>query len=223
MRTQNNTRQHNSNNKSFKIRQNLTNSSLKSSCKLEHTLQQQCLQLQNPKTPDLHQSNEKNLASHCHCMMTKKLKLVARCPVNPRYCELVLLRETIIKQDEKITSLERKLGHLGSSIVVLESQFAFANHVADVLQEKLDDQEQYSHRPCLVIEGIRSWENETEGSLTNSTIDIIKSDLQLPNVTVNDVDKCHRIGPTDNDGKQNIIIKFAKHTLQQRSLEKDGS
>ena len=41
--------------------------------------------------------------------------------------------------------------------------------------------------------------------------DIIRSDLRLPNITVNDVDKCHRIGPTDNDGKQNIIIKFTKH------------
>ena len=35
--------------------------------------------------------------------------------------ELVLLRETITKQNEKITSLEKKLGHLDSNIVVLES------------------------------------------------------------------------------------------------------
>ena len=35
--------------------------------------------------------------------------------------------------------------------------------------------------------------------------------MQLPDVTVNDVDKCHRIGPTDNYGKRNIIIKFTKH------------
>ena len=54
--------------------------------------------------------------------------------------ELVLLRETIIKQNEKIISLERKLGHLDSNIVVLESQLALANHVTDVLREKLDDQ-----------------------------------------------------------------------------------
>ena len=54
--------------------------------------------------------------------------------------KLVLLRETIIKQNEKITSLERKLGHLDSNIVVLESQLALANHVTDVLREKLDDQ-----------------------------------------------------------------------------------
>ena len=80
--------------------------------------------------------------------------------------ELVLLREAIKKQNEKITSLERKLGHLDSNIVALESQLALANHVTDVLREKLDYVEQYSHRPCLVIEGIRSGENETEASVT---------------------------------------------------------
>ena len=97
--------------------------------------------------------------------------------------ELVLLRETITKQDERIAYLERKLGHLDSNIVVLESQLTLANHVTDVLQSKLDGQEQYSRRPCLAIEGTRSCESETEASLTNSVIDII--DLQIPDVTVN--------------------------------------
>ena len=36
--------------------------------------------------------------------------------------------------------------------------------------------------------------------------------MQLPDVTVNDVDKCHRIGPTDNYGKRKIIIKVTKHS-----------
>ena len=35
--------------------------------------------------------------------------------------------------------------------------------------------------------------------------------MQLPGVSINDVDKCHRIGPTDNDCKQNIK-KFTKHS-----------
>ena len=61
--------------------------------------------------------------------------------------------------------------------------------MTDVLSIKLDDQEQYSRRPCLVIEDIRNRENETEASLTNSVIDIIKSDLQLHGVTINDVNK----------------------------------
>ena len=130
--------------------------------------------------------------------------------------ELVLLRETITKQKEKITSLERKLGHFDSNIVVLELQLPFANHVADVLRGKWDDQEQYSRRACLVIEGIRRRHNETEASFANSVIDIIKSDLQLPGVTLNDVNKCHRIEPTDHH-------KISMTALQQRSLEKGGS
>ena len=127
--------------------------------------------------------------------------------------DLVLLRETITKQNEKNISLWRKLGHLDSNIVVLESQLSLVNHVTDVLREKLDDQEQYSRRPWLlkVIEGIRSRENETEASLTNSGIDIIKNDWQLLDVTINDVNKCHRTGPTYNDDKQNII-KLTKHS-----------
>ena len=118
--------------------------------------------------------------------------------------ELVLLRETITKQNKKIIFLERKLGHFDSNIVALESQLALTNYVTDMLREKLFDQEQYSRWPHLVI--------EAEASLTNSVIDIIKSDLQHPDVTVNDVDKCHRTGPTDNDGKQNIVTKFTKHS-----------
>ena len=81
--------------------------------------------------------------------------------------------------------------------------------MTDVLRDKLDDQEQYSRQPCLVIEGIRSRENETEASVTKSIIDIIKSDLQLPDITENDVDKCTVL---NNDGKQNIIMKFTKHS-----------
>ena len=122
------------------------------------------------------------------------------CNVNWLYCEKPSQNKT------------KRLHHLDSNIVVLESLFALANHVKDVLREKLDDQEQYSRRPCLVIEGKRSSENETDASLTNSVIDIVNIDLQLPDVTVNDVNKCQWIGPTDNDGKQNIIIKFTKHS-----------
>ena len=55
--------------------------------------------------------------------------------------KLDLLQETITKQNEKITSLEGKPGHLDSNIVVLESWFPLENHVTDVLREHLDGQE----------------------------------------------------------------------------------
>ena len=42
--------------------------------------------------------------------------------------------------------------------------------------------------------------------------------MQLPGVSINDVDKCHRTGPTDNDRKQNIITKFTKHSMATKVL-----
>ena len=209
MRTQNNTKQHNSNSKSFKIRQ-LTQIYLQIRTYLAATIpstpkskntRSTSKQQEKPRLPSPPHDDQETQTSYT---------LSSEPAIQRMQCELVLLRETITKQNEKITSLERKLGHLDSNIVVLESQLALANHVTDVLREKFDDQEQYSCRLCLVIEVIRSRKNETEASLTNSVTDIIKSDLQLRDVTVNNVDKCHRIGPTNNDGKQNIIIKFTK-------------
>ena len=88
--------------------------------------------------------------------------------------ELDLLRETITKQNQKTTSLERKPCHLDSNIVVLESCFVFENHVTDVLREQLHDQEQHSRLPCFIIEGIRYCQNETKVFVKKSVIDICK-------------------------------------------------
>ena len=81
------------------------------------------------------------------------------------------------KTKRKNCILERKLGNLDSNISVLVSQLALANHVADVLQEKLDDLAQYSHWPWLVIAGMRRCKNETKASVTKSIIDIRKVDI----------------------------------------------
>ena len=67
------------------------------------------------------------------------------------------------------------------------------------------------------IEAITSCENETEASVTKSVIDI--SDLQLPYITEKDIDKCHRVVPIDDDGKQNIIIKFTKHSTATKAFQ----
>ena len=123
-------------------------------------------------------------------------------------CGLDLLQETITKQKEKITSRERKPGHVDSNIVVLEPWFALENHVTDVLREQLDDQELHSCLPCLISEGIRYCQNETK----------------LPHITENKVDKCQGITPADGDGKQNNVKKDLQNmSLKYRSLEKDGS
>ena len=78
----------------------------------------------------------------------------------------------------------------------------------------------YSQRSYVVIECIRYCENEIEASITKSTIEIMKSDLQLLDITENNVDKCHQIGPTDEDGEANIIIKSTKYSTPTKFFRK---
>ena len=78
-----------------------------------------------------------------------------------------------------------------------------ANHASVVLYKKLDGLEEYSCHLCLVIE------------VTKSVIGIrkiIKSPLQLPDISEKDVDKCHRTDLIDDDGKQNIVRAMTKHS-----------
>lgn len=68
-------------------------------------------------------------------------------------------------------------------------------------------------KPCdRCVTGKTRWQGTVllpiEASVTKSVNGIIKSDLQLPGITEKDFDKCHRTGPIDDDGKQNIIMKF---------------
>ena len=63
--------------------------------------------------------------------------------------ELVLLRETITKQNEKITSLERKLGHLDSIIVVLESRLA--RSTIDSKTQNEESKIAYDYVACCAI------------------------------------------------------------------------
>ena len=69
--------------------------------------------------------------------------------------ELVLLGETITKQNEKITSLERKLGHLDSNIVVLESQLA--RSVIDSITQNEESKKAYDYVACCAIINSKPW------------------------------------------------------------------
>ena len=69
--------------------------------------------------------------------------------------EIKELKETAKNNESKISSLEQKV----NSLIILNAKLAIAKHVSTQLTEKIDDQEQYSRRPCLVFEGLNSVDN----------------------------------------------------------------
>ena len=89
---------------------------------------------------------------------------------------------------EKIFIKEKRMMQLE-----VEGQLSVSHHVTDVLKTKLDDQEAYSRRPCLVVAGVNK--SIPEGrSLTDEIVEILaQTGMQEDEINSN-IDKLHEIG-----------------------------
>ena len=90
-----------------------------------------------------------------------------------------------------------------------ESKVLTLNETAG-LESRLEEQEQYSRRNCLLIHGVPSVENEntdeTAKEFFHSHLDIKLADY--------DLDRSHRLGNSKNNGP--IIVKFTRHNTKQK-------
>lgn len=103
-------------------------------------------------------------------------------------------------QSERLDQLEKKVNVLEGRLCQANSTQAIASHVNNVLREKLDDQEQYSRRYCIVVEGL-TLDDDAKVAISNS--------LNIhPEVLHNQIDKMHPIGPVKDDRTQSRIIKL---------------
>ena len=91
---------------------------------------------------------------------------------------------------------------------------SFLSGKVDDLNARLDRQEQYSRRNCLLIHGIEENQNENTDALA---LEIINKKLEL-DMDEKDVDRTHRIG--DKNKKKNkprpIIIKFVRYNDRKK-------
>ena len=80
--------------------------------------------------------------------------------------------EDILEEQQKATAyLKRKVELLEGKIFELEGQIHIAQTVNNLLEAKIDDQEQYSRRPCLVISGLARPGEEDELQKVATTIE----------------------------------------------------
>ena len=84
-------------------------------------------------------------------------------------------------------------------------------HVKD-LKQKVDRQEQYSRRNCLLIHGIKE---EKDENTDNVVIKFIQDDLQ-EEINIEDLDRTHRIGKVNNGKSRPIIVKFPRYNVRKK-------
>ena len=70
--------------------------------------------------------------------------------------EIKELKATVKNNESKISSLKQKVNSCTGDVLILNVKLAIAKHVSVLLREKINDQEQYSRRPCLVFDGLNS-------------------------------------------------------------------
>ena len=88
------------------------------------------------------------------------------------------------------------------------------NKRIEELENKIDRQEQYSRRNCILIHGIA--ENKEENT-DQQAIDFINENLDIK-IDEIDIDRSHRIGRYDKTKKKArpIIVKFARYNVRGR-------
>ena len=88
------------------------------------------------------------------------------------------------------------------------------NKRIEELENKIDRQEQYSRRNCILIHGIA--ENKEENT-DQQAIDFINENLDIK-IDEIDIDRSHRIGRYDKTKKKArpIIVKFTRYNVRSR-------
>jgi chaperonin cofactor prefoldin len=110
------------------------------------------------------------------------------------------LQDNVSTNLNTITSTKESLE---KRIANLESQMSITNLHMDLLRRKLDDTEQYTRRPNLIIDGVFLRKNESPKALRNFIVNEINS-LGI-DVHDEDIDRLHRHEEPYKDGRGDLI------------------
>ena len=122
------------------------------------------------------------------------------------------LKSLILEQKETILSLRDQLSKQENDISKMNDKIAILSNTVDVLRKNQDNQEQYSRRYCLRMNGIKKNQDENESSdvCINKVVKVCQNlNLDIKN---EDIDRAHRIGRD----RKTIMIKF--HSFRKRTL-----
>ena len=132
--------------------------------------------------------------------------------------ENVTVEGILEEQQRAIAYLKRKVELLEGKIFQLEGQVHISQTVNTLLEAKIDDQEQYSRRPCLVISGLALPGEEDElQKVATATED--ETGI-TGNTVIRNIDKAHPIGQADENGKQKRIVKFTSDSFTESVYRK---
>ena len=115
--------------------------------------------------------------------------------------------------EDTIKSLTARIDMLEKRVLELEGVLEVTRNANSLLEQEVDNLQQYQRRACIIVDGIAPVKDETEEQITAKTKNFLIKNLGFEERKVNEeLDKCHRLGKA-KDGKQSTIIRFKSHSF----------
>ena len=119
--------------------------------------------------------------------------------------EVVDTNIRIDRLEKELKEREKERDDVKSEFVALKKQFT-------LLEDRLEEQEQYVRRENLIFYGI---DETTDENTTQKVIDICHRHFPTVNLSLSDISTSHRL-PTKNGRTKPIIVRFARREPRQQ-------
>ena len=127
------------------------------------------------------------------------------------------LRELVDFISAKFDEYKEDKKQKEEKIKILEDNNLKIHDKIAILEKQIDRQEQYSRRNCILLHGIP----ESKGEVTDDVaVKIICENMNDNIITVDDINRSHRIGKYDRQKKnpRPVIVKFARCNVRDRAF-----
>ena len=103
---------------------------------------------------------------------------------------------------------------LEKRLLELEGVLEVTRNANSLLEQEVDNLQQYLRHACIIVDGIKPVKDETEEQITAKTKNFLIKNLGFEERKVNEeLYKYHRLGKA-KDGKQSTIIRFKSHSFR---------
>ena len=127
------------------------------------------------------------------------------------------LEEQLKQQQLLIDKLTSRISALESQVQLLEGKIVIQETVSNLLQQKANNLETYSRRPCAILSGIQKSKKESRENIKTSVFQNLQK-TGLPLEEIENIDKLHGVGRFDHETQtQPITVKFKTHSFEEKS------
>ena len=134
-------------------------------------------------------------------------------------CQLTDLAKGVEFITQKFDEYEKDRREKDALIVTLQNELKSASMKVEDLEKKMERQEQYSRRNCILIQGLKEAKNKSTYDRVLKLLRVVLNE----DVVLADLDRTHRIGKKgDSSSKRRpVIVKFAGYNIREKVYSRE--